>query len=276
MSALTLHLRARPPARVDMSGVTPERLAEAGVRGVAALRVWCGREQPALGDLFDVSGDDPASMVISGGCDRLDHVGAGMGTGSLRVEGDVGHYLASHMRGGSLQVSGGCGALACTAMRGGEVIIDGDAGDSLGGPRAGERRGMSGGLVLVRGNAGARVGERMRRGTVLVEGDVGPACASRMIAGTLAVLGAVGDGCGGGMLRGTLLLANQPASLPPTFQGPLAFDAGFLPLLTRSLASLEGPFGRLPGKPGSAQRHLGDRAVGGLGEVLVLDGWRAS
>jgi formylmethanofuran dehydrogenase subunit C len=31
---------------------------------------------------------------------------------------------------------------------------------------------MSGGLVLVRGGAGDRVGDRMRRGTIIVEGDI--------------------------------------------------------------------------------------------------------
>ena len=34
-------------------------------------------------------------------------------------------------------------------------------------------KGMSGGLVIVRGHAGDRVGDRMRRGTIIVEGNVG-------------------------------------------------------------------------------------------------------
>ncbi len=58
-------------------------------------------------------------------------------------------------------------------MRGGEIEIAGDAGDLLGGPLAGELAGMAGGVLLVRGRAGARAGDRLRRGLIVVEGGAG-------------------------------------------------------------------------------------------------------
>ena len=127
----------------------------------------------------------------------------------------------------------------------------------------------------MRGRVGDRAGERMRRGTLLVEGDAGAALATRLIAGTVAVLGRAGAGCGGSMRRGTLLLAEAPVSLPATFHGPLPFEAGFLPLLTAAWRPLEGRFGSLHRLSARARRHVGDRAVNGLGEVLLMDAWRA-
>ena len=46
---------------------------------------------------------------------------------------------------------------------------------------------MRGGIVMVRGNAGARAGDRLRRGTIVIEGGAGDYAGSRMIAGTLIV-----------------------------------------------------------------------------------------
>ena len=273
MSRVTLRLRERPPARVDMAGITPARLAEAG-DGRDRLRLWCGRDELALGDLFDIAGSNADEVVIEGACDRLDAVGEDMTGGTLRVEGDAGFRVARGLRGGSVHVTGSVGALAGSAMRGGTLVVDGDAGDSLGGPLAGERRGMSGGLILVRGDAGDRAGERMRRGTILIEGSAGAVLATRLIAGTIAVLGSVGAGCGGSMRRGSLLLAKAPASLPATFHGPLPWDGSFVALLTSSWRALDSRFARLHERPTRASRHLGDRAVEGLGEVLVMEAWR--
>ena len=53
---------------------------------------------------------------------------------------------------------------------GGVLEIRGNAGAQLGGAYAGQRRGMTGGVVLVQGSAGAHAGERMRRGLIAVGG----------------------------------------------------------------------------------------------------------
>ena len=49
---------------------------------------------------------------------------------------------------------------------GGRLEIRGDAGDFLGAPLEGEMEGMTGGLMIVRGKAGHRAGDRLRRGTI--------------------------------------------------------------------------------------------------------------
>ena len=64
------------------------------------------------------------------------------------------------MRGGRLHILGDAGAYAGSRLAGGHLEIDGDAGDRLCGPLAGEMAGMSGGVVIVHGDAGARAGRQ--------------------------------------------------------------------------------------------------------------------
>ncbi|MGA9199878.1 MAG: formylmethanofuran dehydrogenase subunit C, partial [Pseudolabrys sp.] len=58
-------------------------------------------------------------------------------------------------------------------MKAGTGEISGHAGERIGGPLAGETVGMRGGVVVVRGDAGARAGDCMRRGLIIVEGKTG-------------------------------------------------------------------------------------------------------
>ena len=73
----------------------------------------------------------------------------------------------------------------------GRIEIAGNVGDAAGGAVPGDMRGVAGGLLLVAGNAGERLGDRMRRGQILVSGNAGDFCGTRMIAGTIAVAGSV-------------------------------------------------------------------------------------
>ena len=57
-------------------------------------------------------------------------------------------------------------------MSGGVIDVHGDAGARTGGAAGDARRGMTGGELLVRGGAGPEPGTRMRRGLLVVTGDV--------------------------------------------------------------------------------------------------------
>ena len=76
-------------------------------------------------------------------------------------------------------------------MKNGFVQIEGSR-RFLGGALPGNKQGMKGGAVLVKGNVGARAGDHMRRGQILIEGNAGDYCGSRMLAGTIAVMGKTG------------------------------------------------------------------------------------
>lgn len=269
MTALTFTLREAPRQRVDLSPLVPERLAGLAPSDIGALELACGNGTVRAGDLFAIAGGDCQTLAFRGACDKLDRIGAGMRGGSISVAGDAGAFLGLGMAGGEIRVEGDAGAFAAAGMRGGFLHIAGSAGDFLGGARPGERFGMTGGLVLA-GSAGDRTADSMRRGAILVEQDAGAYCGARMLAGTVAVLGSVGAGCGFLMRRGTVLLRQAPEILP-TFNDGGRQALGFLTLLVNSWAALPGAFARLP-PPGPVQRFLGDRGVGGLGEILILEG----
>ena len=269
MKPLELRLRERPHQRLDMAALTPDRLAGRRTDDVLRVPLWLGNQRLQAGDLFAVSGEVGDHLVIESDSDRLDAIGSGMTRGHILVDGNAGACTGRQMRGGTIHVTGNTGILAGSGMTGGALRIDGHAGDFLGGAAAGERQGMRGGRIHVRGDAGDRAGDHQRRGSILIEGDAGACCGSRMVAGTIVVLGRCGTGTGLGMRRGTLLLTAEP-DLPPTFNDNGTRDLGFLALLYRELAQVEGPFPGLHRRGTRVRRWLGDLACDGRGEVLVL------
>jgi formylmethanofuran dehydrogenase subunit C len=152
----------------------------------------------------------------------------------------------------------------------GVIEIDGDAGDWLGAAIQGRPVGMSGGRVLVRGNAGSNAGYRMRRGEILIAGDAGDFLAAHQIAGTIAVAGKLNTNprhLGYAMRRGSVLL-KQPLALPIERFSP--------PHLTRGcwvamMSTMDVPaLDRLLKELSSVRcwSSRGDAAAGGQGEIL--------
>ncbi|MGI3775976.1 MAG: formylmethanofuran dehydrogenase subunit C [Janthinobacterium lividum] len=266
MSVTRFRLRGVPEGRLDLSVLTPQRLAGLDEAAVGRLVLAAGRGAPSVGDLFAMSAGEADAVVIEGGSALLDRVGAGMEGGSLVLEGDAGDLAGRGMTGGRLELRGSAGRLAASGLRGGVVEIAGDAGALLAGPMPGERAGMDGGVVLVRGSAGAQAGDRLRRGLVVVEGDAGEHAGSRMVAGTLVVCGRVGASPGALLRRGTVVLGHAipaPDGFLPSGRTPGVFQR----LLAASLRAHSPAAAEAAARAGL--RLLGDQAALGKGEMLL-------
>lgn len=266
MRPLTFTLRQRPPQRLDLSPLVPHLLVGKTAGEIERTALQTTRRRVDVGEVFRLRMGDAGRICIEGGSERFDHAGQGMTGGELFIDGDVGIQAGRLMTGGRLTVRGNAGPWAASGMTAGEIEISGAAGDRLGGPLAGEMRGMSGGVVVVRGHAGERAGDRMRRGTIVIEGDAGPYAGSRMIAGTLIVLRKAGALPGFLLKRGTIVLGGCNA-LSPTF-----VDCGEHQLLAvRLLATMVEPHS----KPAASllrrplRRFAGDMAALGKGEIFV-------
>ncbi|MES9991326.1 MAG: formylmethanofuran dehydrogenase subunit C [Candidatus Thiodiazotropha sp.] len=268
MSALTLTLRHTLSQRIDMSPFTPKLIAGKQVDEIARIPLWLGNRQVDTGELFTINGNSTGQIVIQSDSDRLDHIGAEMNGGTIRVEGNAGAYLGCGMRDGAIQVSGDVGLAAGCGMRGGRLKLDGNAGDFLGGALSGERQGMRGGSIILKGNAGDRAGDSLRRGMILIAGDCGDYCASRMIAGTMVILGQCGAQTGTAMRRGSLILTKEPKSLPLTFNDNGRHRLNFLTLMFHDFEDIP-TFASLADKGNQVQRWLGDLSCDGKGEVLI-------
>ncbi|MBS7539438.1 formylmethanofuran dehydrogenase subunit C [Ancylobacter lacus] len=262
-----LHLKPRAPlaARADLSGVTPAALATLSLREAEQLAVPYGGGRVALAELFFVEGGPDGVLLIEIGDERLDHVGAGLASGEIIVDGVVGAWAGLGMSGGVLRISGAAGAYLGAEMSGGRIELNGAAGDHAGAASSGSRRGMSGGVLAIHGSAGALLGERQRGGLIVVAGDAGEGLATDMIAGTVAVGGSIGPRLGRGMKRGTVFTHAVP-ELPAGFADTGSHDLVALRLMSRRVPEL----GAFIGAATHARRLVGDTLMGGQGEVLVV------
>jgi len=269
MSGWRFTLKQAPALRVDLRGITPTALEGLSAADVERLPVGCGNAMLALAELFGIETLTSDALVFDADLARFDRVGWHMSGGLMRVEGSVGHHAGGCMSAGELVVKGDAGALAACEMAGGTLTVEGHVGDFAASTLPGSMDGMRGGSLVVKGHAGARFGDRMRRGSALVFGDAGDFLASRMVAGTIAVGGRAGAHAGYGMRRGSVVFAAGPAAVQPgpTFVPAIA-DAGVIwQLLARDLARHGGPFARLATM--RIERHLGDVAAGGKGELIL-------
>lgn len=269
MTALTFTLKSPSQQRIDVSPLTPDHLAGKSPDEIGAILLQTGNRKLPASELFAIEGDDAASLVFAGATGKLDYVGQELSQGEIRVEGDSGSYAGMRMKGGTLTVSGSVDAYAACEMKNGVLFIGRNAGDFLGACLPGNKKGMAGGVVIVKGNAGDRVGDHMRRGAILVEGDAGAYLGSRMTAGTIAVLGKVGAHIGFAMGRGTLLLAQAPAAIPATFNDCGSHTLGFIPLLLKGFAGLDTRFAGMSDSLKRVRRYAGDMCALGKGEILV-------
>ena len=267
MKPLVLTLRARPEQRLDLSPLTPDRLARKSAAEIARIELQTTRSRATVGDMFGIRMGEAAHIRVENACDRLDRLGEGMTGGELAVAGNVGIQAGRLMSGGRLTIDGDAGPWAASGMSGGTIEIRGDAGDRLGGPLAGETTGMRGGIVVVRRNAGERAGDRMRRGTIIIDGAAGAYAGSRMIAGSVLIRRRSGPLPGYLMRRGTIVLAEGAEALSPTFM-----DCGTHTLLAlRLMAEFVATYSpRLAAQLKRPLRRLaGDMAVTGKGEIFV-------
>ncbi len=264
----TLTLRTQPTLRLDLRALNPAALAGLSPAQIEALPLPQGRGTLALGECFSVvPGDDAQALRFEGELSRCDRIGWQLAAGRIEVQGSVGDYAGAGMSGGELQVHGDARDLAACEMAGGTLTVAGCVGDFAASTLPGSMDGMRGGLLVVRGGAGARFGDRMRRGTALVFGDAGDFIASRMVAGTIALGGTAGAHPGYGMRRGSLVFAGPAPKLPACFVPAGAEAPVFWQLLARSLQRHGGPFEGLVSR--RIERHLGDVAAAGKGELII-------
>jgi formylmethanofuran dehydrogenase subunit C len=263
MTQLTFALKQPLTYPLDCAQLTPDHLKGLSASQIGAIAL----HNQLVSDLFDITGNDAENIVFKNSSQFFDNVGKNMTLGTVTLENDAGAYLGFGLKNGTIHCKGSAKAFAACNMVSGLLKIDGNTGDFLGGASSGLRKGMRGGAVIVKGNAGDRVGDQMRRGLILIEGNVGDYCASRMIAGTIGVLGNVGEYACFNMKRGTLLLTKQP-KLHATIQDCGTHTLPFLNLMFKSFKPFNTEFSNI--ETSRVQRFVGDAACSGNGEILLI------
>ena len=195
---------------------------------------------------------------------------AGAPAGRIRFEGDLGRAdrLGAGLAEGEVVVEGSVGDETGIGMSGGVIDVRGDAGARAGGAEGDARRGMRGGELLVRGRAGAEPGTRMRRGLLVVAGDVASHAGPGMIAGTVVVFGGTGAAPGRWSKRGSIV-AMGPVPIPPTYRYACTYRPDHLRLTLLRLRKRYQLAVDERYVSGFYRRYSGDLADLGRGEILA-------
>jgi formylmethanofuran dehydrogenase subunit C len=245
---VTLSLVEQPDHVLIADCIAADRFAGLDTKDIAELPVVHGGRAAKVGDFFKVRGGRSSVVRIEGDLPQVEAIGAGMAGGVLTIDGSVGRDLG-------------------LAMSGGRIDVRGSAGDNAGGSYPGAARGMTGGEIIVRGNVGDEAGARMRRGMITVTGDGGRGTGLGMIAGTVVVFGKAGPGAGRFLKRGSIV-ALGPIDLPGTFRYACTYRPPHVGLLLRYLRDRVGVPIADRYVTGKYERHSGDLAEVGKGEIL--------
>lgn len=257
---------------IDVTGVSPCRLASQSLDQIKATEILVGNKSTSIGDCFRVSGStDQPHFHFTGSLENVHHIGAGMSSGQITADGSVGRHLGSGMSGGVIRVDADAGDFVGFEMTGGKIIVGGNAADHVGSCYPGAPFGMNRGLILIRGSAGDHAGYRMRRGTIVIGGDVGESAAWQMRAGTLIVGGKAKSLPGVDMKRGTIVLGkgNRDAPSGTFLQGSTAISPT-LAMLGRWLQQDHGDEVDLAWLSNPFVSWHGDRIHGSKGELFVM------
>ena len=283
---LTLQWKAETSIPVEAECIRPDQLADQNLDEIRALTVFHGNRKERLGDYFTVSGDaSDQNVLVEGDCRRVKWIGAGMTTGKITVQGNVGMHCGSEMSGGSIDIQGNAGDWLGAELRGGLIQVKGDAGHLVRAAYRGAEKGMRGGVILVHGSAGNEVAGHMRRGLIAIGGTCGDFTGVSMIAGSVFLFGKIGVRLGAGMKRGSLILlystigseedpdaiSEARSDLLSTFRYNCSYRPAFLDIYLREIRRLgmvvpercfEGLF----------TRFSGDLVALGKGEILIHSG----
>lgn len=270
MKPLIFKLKIKPEFTLDMSPLTPDRLQQKTARQIKNIGLNYGKQKIPVEELFSVTGNDPENIQFPQSTEKLIYIGHNMSHGNIEVTGNAGDFTGRNMQGGSIRIHGNAGAWTGNSMKHGRIEITGNTGEFLGAGLPGDPYGMSNGLILVHGNAGDRVGDRMRRGMIIINGNAGDYCGSRMGAGTIIILNKAGKYSGFRMKRGTIILAKRPKHISSSFKSCGNLKMQFLRLLFKQLSEMGEQFSIFRKYGPEVHRFAGDLASDGQGEILIL------
>lgn len=190
--------------------------------------------------------------------------------GTVHIEGDLSRatHLAARLAAGTIIAEGNVGDAAGQSMSGGVLIVHGSAGDRVGGAEPHSKRGVSGGEIVVFGNCGRAAGQAMRRGLLAVGGNCGAGAGFSMIAGTIVALGNLGPDAGLLNRRGSLVAGGQ-VTPPPTYRYACEYQPIWLQLVLRRLRAVHALSVADAHLEGTFRRYSGDLAEVGKGEILA-------
>jgi formylmethanofuran dehydrogenase subunit C len=202
MNTVTLTVKKQPELYLECENVNPDAFAGKKADDIAKLGAYQGKEMSTVGDYFTITGEAGATaadtkIIVNGDCTKMKYLGAKMTAGEMIVNSACDMYTGSWMKGGKLTINGDVHSFCGLALAGGEFTINGNAGNYLGAAYRGDWRGMSGGVLRVKGNAGSDVasfmtgGEMIIGGKIILKGNANRRVGGQLVKGEIYVFGKI-------------------------------------------------------------------------------------
>ncbi|MFW9829537.1 MAG: formylmethanofuran dehydrogenase subunit C, partial [Candidatus Thorarchaeota archaeon] len=158
MEEVKLKLKKNPIFPLEAESITPDKFAGKTEAQIKKLIVYHGNEEKTIGDFFDVSGNggevNETKILIEGDLSNIKRIGEKMTSGEIVINGNVGMHVGNNMFGGKISVNGDADDWAGAMLQGGELEITGNAGNYVGAAYRGFWKGMSDGIIKVKGKIG--------------------------------------------------------------------------------------------------------------------------
>ena len=142
------------------------------------------------------------SPILIQEADHLHGLAAGLKLGEIIVEGTCGDYLGVLNAGATIKVEKNVGKYLADNMNSGTIIVKGDTGFGAG-------MYCYGGIIVIHGNAGDFTGSMNKGATIIVAGDVGDEAGTYMLAGDLIVVGDAGKNFANYLIRGNVYIGGK-------------------------------------------------------------------
>ncbi len=228
MSEIKLKLKKETEIPLEAESITPDNFAGKSINEIKKLVVYYGREELTIGDFFNVTGKseekDDLIISINGNLSNVKRIGENMSGGEIIINGDVGMHVGNQMSGGKIQVNGNADDWAGAMLKGGELEITGDAGNYVGSAYRGFWKGMTNGVIKVKGKIGVEAmlwasgSVPAKRLPTLICGSAGSFLGIHNHGGTIIVEGDVDRCAGADQIKGIIVIKGKAPKILPSFK----------------------------------------------------------
>tara|TARA_B100000287_G_scaffold435463_1_gene503911 strand:+ start:2510 stop:3331 length:822 start_codon:yes stop_codon:yes gene_type:complete len=205
-------------ARTKINNIDFKKLSEINdmklnFENISKIKILLNKQIIELGKVFSIkviSTESKRNEIIINGCNKYcNFLGYEWKRDKLIVNSDVGLNVGARMISGEIYVKGSVDDFLGAEMSGGFLHVSENAKNRVGSTYIGKRQGMSGGEIIVEGQAGDYVGHFMRRGLIIINGNVGKFCCYKMIAGNVILKKKFESHLGLLMKRGSIFLLDE-------------------------------------------------------------------
>ncbi len=228
---MKLNLKKKPIIPLEADVITTDNFLNKSLDEIKAMNLFIGNEIAKLEEYFDIDGInekrgniDNIQIIINGDLSNVKRIGEKMSGGEIIINGDIGMHVGNQMSGGKITVNGNADDWAGAMLSGGELEINGNARNYVGAAYRGFWKGMTDGVIRVKGKIGneAMLWSRNSKGAnkwpILYCGGAGSFLGIHNHGGTIIVDGDVDRYAGADQAWGTIIIKGKLLKKLPSYK----------------------------------------------------------